>query len=524
MRLARMTLAGFKSFADKTTIAFDEPVVGIVGPNGCGKSNVVDGIKWVLGDQSPKSLRGGAMIDVIFNGSAKRKPAGMAAVTLVFTNPERQGARSDNPTEVHRALPLDTDEVAVTRELYRDGTSDYRLNGKRVRLRDVRELFMDTGVGTDAYSIIEQGKVARMLETSGAERRQIFEEAAGISRFKARKKEAQRKLDRATANLTLVSARLEETEKRLKTVKLQAARARSFQEADQRLRAAASWRTGWPSTATSRRSAKPSTSCWRSPRRPTRWRRRRWWSARKPRRKRSEEAAEAETTRAEAERLAFEAVNARDRAQSAAVSATRGAEQVREGLGRDGQRLASLREEREASRAEAEKRAAEEAELAAAAESLAAGLGGGAGSGGAGSRRRVGEASGGGGRTQRAERPACGGRSGWRTGSPDWSGRRGRWSRRGPSWRAGRARRPRGSRSCSPSGTRTRRPPRRRRRWWGGRPRRSRRRSGGRPSWSGTRRCWPPASRPRGRSGPSGARGGTCCGKWRRPGRAWRIR
>ena len=168
MRLARMTLAGFKSFADKTTIAFDEPVVGIVGPNGCGKSNVVDGIKWVLGDQSPKSLRGGAMIDVIFNGSAKRKPAGMAAVTLMFTNPEKPDARSENPTEVHRALPLDTDEVAVTRELYRDGTSDYRLNGRRVRLRDVRELFMDTGVGTDAYSIIEQGKVARMLETSGA--------------------------------------------------------------------------------------------------------------------------------------------------------------------------------------------------------------------------------------------------------------------------------------------------------------------------------------------------------------------
>ena len=252
MRLARMTLAGFKSFADKTTIAFDEPVVGIVGPNGCGKSNVVDGIKWVLGDQSPKSLRGGAMIDVIFNGSAKRKPAGMAAVTLVFTNPERHGARSDNPTEVHRALPLDTDEVAVTRELYRDGTSDYRLNGKRVRLRDVRELFMDTGVGTDAYSIIEQGKVARMLETSGAERRQIFEEAAGISRFKARKKEAQRKLDRATANLTLVSARLEETEKRLKTVKLQAAR----RGASRRRTSGCgrwSWRTGSPSTATSRR-------------------------------------------------------------------------------------------------------------------------------------------------------------------------------------------------------------------------------------------------------------------------------
>jgi chromosome segregation protein len=232
MRLAKLTVAGFKSFADKTEIPFDQPIVGIVGPNGCGKSNVVDAIKWVLGDQSPKSLRGGAMMDVIFNGSAKRRPAGMASVTLTFDNPVKPG--DGHPPDA-RHLPLDTDQVAVTRSLYRDGTSEYRVNGQKARLRDIRELFMDTGIGTDAYSIIEQGKVARMLEANADERRQIFEEAAGISRFKARKKEAIRKLERTEQNLTLVKQRLEDTEKRLRSVKMQAARARSFQEHQARL-------------------------------------------------------------------------------------------------------------------------------------------------------------------------------------------------------------------------------------------------------------------------------------------------
>lgn len=242
MRLAKLTLAGFKSFADKTEIPFDEPVVGIVGPNGCGKSNVVDAIKWVLGDQSPKSLRGGAMMDVIFNGSAKRKPAGMASVTLTFDNPivetKLKPGDSDPPADSQptRALALDTDQVAVTRQLYRDGTSEYLVNNQRARLRDIKELFMDTGIGTDAYSIIEQGKVARMLEANAAERRQIFEEAAGVSRFKARKKEALRKLERTEQNLALVRQRLEDTEKRLRSVKMQAARARSFQEHSAKLR------------------------------------------------------------------------------------------------------------------------------------------------------------------------------------------------------------------------------------------------------------------------------------------------
>ena len=228
MRLAKLSLVGFKSFADRTEIRFDAPVVGIVGPNGCGKSNIVDAIKWVLGEQSAKSLRGGAMMDVIFNGAATRKPSGMASVTLTFEN-----LKND---EGKRHLPIDLDEVAVTRQLFRDGVSEYLINGHRARLRDVRELFMDTGVGVDAYSVIEQGRVDAMLQSNAQERREIFEEAAGISRFKARKKEAVRKLERAEANLALVRQRLDDNERRLRSVKIQATRARNFQEYNVRLR------------------------------------------------------------------------------------------------------------------------------------------------------------------------------------------------------------------------------------------------------------------------------------------------
>ena len=223
MRLSKLTAHGFKSFADKTEIAFDTPITCIVGPNGCGKSNVVDAIKWVLGEQSAKSLRGGAMLDVIFNGSSVRKPSGMASVTLTFDNQDR-------------TLALDFDTVTVTRQLYRDGSSEYLLNNQRCRLRDVRELFMDTGVGTDAYSIIEQGKVDVLLQSNPQQRRDIFEEAAGISKFKARKLEASRKLERTQQNLGLVRQRLEDAERRLRSVKIQATRARNYQEYAAQLR------------------------------------------------------------------------------------------------------------------------------------------------------------------------------------------------------------------------------------------------------------------------------------------------
>ncbi|MEM6332680.1 MAG: chromosome segregation protein SMC [Planctomycetota bacterium] len=249
VRLARLTLAGFKSFADKTVVRFDAPIIGVVGPNGCGKSNIVDAVKWVLGDQSPKSLRGSAMADVIFNGSVARKPASRASVTLTFTNPidTEHGSSATDPSDpssmphdpsARRALPLDADEVSITRNLYRDGASEYLINDRRARLRDVRELFMDTGIGTDAYSIMEQGKVARLLDANPAERRAIFEEAAGVSRFKARRKEALRKLERAQQNLDVCQARLEETARRLRSVKMQAARARTYRQITAELRTA----------------------------------------------------------------------------------------------------------------------------------------------------------------------------------------------------------------------------------------------------------------------------------------------
>src|SRR3954471_6584968 len=227
MRLKKLVLNGFKSFADRTEFVFDSPITGIVGPNGCGKSNVVDAFKWVLGEQSAKSLRGEAMLDVIFKRSGGRKPAGMAEVVLVFDNPQREDGT--------RHLPVETDEVSVGRRLFRDGTSEYQVNNSSSRLKDIRELFLDTGVGVDAYSVIEQGRVAALLEANPAERRLIFEEAAGISKFKQKKKEAQRKLERVDQNLLRVHDIVEEVEKRLRSVKVQAGRARTYQEHSVRL-------------------------------------------------------------------------------------------------------------------------------------------------------------------------------------------------------------------------------------------------------------------------------------------------
>jgi len=224
MYLKKLICQGFKSFADRTEFEFLPGVTGIVGPNGCGKSNVVDAVKWVLGDQSARSLRGRQMMDVVFNGSGTRKPSGMAQVDLVFDNADRR-------------LPSEAEEVTVTRRLYRSGESEYLINGQAVRLRDVRELFMDTGVGIGAYSIIEQGRVDVLLQANPQERRLIFEEAAGISRYKARKREAQRKLDRVEQNLLRIEDIVEEVEKRLRSVKNQAGRARTWRQYDEQLRA-----------------------------------------------------------------------------------------------------------------------------------------------------------------------------------------------------------------------------------------------------------------------------------------------
>jgi chromosome segregation protein len=228
MRLKKLVLNGFKSFADRTEFVFDSPITGIVGPNGCGKSNVVDAFKWVLGEQSAKSLRGDAMLDVIFNGSSVRKASGMAEVILVFENPLREDGT--------RLLNVETEEVSVGRRLFRDGTSEYQVNNTSSRLKDIKEMFLDTGVGVDAYSVIEQGRVAALLEANPAERRLIFEEAAGISKFKAKKKEAVRKLEKVDQNLVRVNDIVEEVERRLRSVKLQAGKARSYNEYSTRLR------------------------------------------------------------------------------------------------------------------------------------------------------------------------------------------------------------------------------------------------------------------------------------------------
>jgi chromosome segregation protein len=225
MRLEKIVLNGFKSFADKTEFSFDSPITAIVGPNGCGKSNIVDAVKWVLGEQSAKSLRGGQMADVIFSGSSSRSPLGTADVELFISN--REG---------DKRLSVETDEVQITRRIYKSGESEYRINNKLCRLKDIRELFMDTGVGVRAYSILEQGQIERILSVSKTERKTIFEEAAGISKYKAHKKEALRKLEYTEQNLLRLADILGEVNKQLRSVKLQAGKARSYLRYTERLK------------------------------------------------------------------------------------------------------------------------------------------------------------------------------------------------------------------------------------------------------------------------------------------------
>ncbi len=217
MRLKKLELLGFKSFADKTEFIFEPGVTAIVGPNGCGKSNVVDSIKWILGEQSVKSLRGTEMADVIFNGSAARKSLGFAEATMTFDNADRR-------------LGLDVDEVVITRRVYRGGEGAYFLNKQPCRLKDIKNLLLDTGMGMQCYSVIEQGKIDQILVSSTVERRRVFDEAAGISKYKARRKEAQAKLERVEQNLQRLGDIVEEVEKQLRSVKYQAAKARKYRE------------------------------------------------------------------------------------------------------------------------------------------------------------------------------------------------------------------------------------------------------------------------------------------------------
>ncbi|HEU5055822.1 MAG TPA: AAA family ATPase, partial [Kofleriaceae bacterium] len=277
MRIKRIEVIGFKSFCDRTVMNFSQPVTAVVGPNGCGKSNIVDAIRWCMGEQSAKHLRGGAMADVIFNGSDTRGPAGMAEVSLTFEDvgfshetlqlalheeselnggadaipdgeenpdappPEAPPVESD--IDVHAATreaqelladaPPAIDfaqysEVTITRRLFRDGTSQYFLNKTPCRLRDITDFFLGTGVGTKAYSIIEQGRIGQIVSSRPQDRRHIIEEAAGITKFKFKKKAAERKLEQTKQNLLRVSDIVSELEKRLGSLRRQAQKAERY--------------------------------------------------------------------------------------------------------------------------------------------------------------------------------------------------------------------------------------------------------------------------------------------------------
>ncbi len=231
MYFKRIELAGFKSFADRTVLRLEPGITGVVGPNGCGKSNVLDAIRWALGEQSAKTLRGNQMQDVIFNGSDNRHPQGMAEISLTFDNADSK-------------LPVDFAEVQVTRRLYRSGESEYLINKTPCRLRDVQELFMDTGIGTNAYSLIGQGKIDLILSSRPEDRRFLFEEAAGIIKYKSRKRIAIRKLDAAEQNLLRLRDIIAEVQRQMRSLKRQvnaAIRYREFTDELRELEIRAAW-------------------------------------------------------------------------------------------------------------------------------------------------------------------------------------------------------------------------------------------------------------------------------------------
>ena len=215
MNFKQLDLAGFKSFADKIEIKFGDGVTAIVGPNGCGKSNVADAIRWVLGEQSSKTLRGSSMQDVIFNGTEKRKSLSYCEVTMYFDNTDR-------------FFNYDFDEIAITRKLYRSGESEYLINGNVCRLKEVTELFYDTGIGKEGYSIIGQGQIDRILSGKPEERRELFDEAAGIVKYKKRKATAQKKLENERENLVRVSDILSELERQVGPLERQSEKAKIY--------------------------------------------------------------------------------------------------------------------------------------------------------------------------------------------------------------------------------------------------------------------------------------------------------
>ena len=217
MYLKSLELQGFKSFPDKTLIRFGDDITAIVGPNGSGKSNISDAILWVLGEQSSKSLRGAKMEDVIFGGTQKRGAVGFAEATLTLDNSDR-------------ALAYDADEVMITRRYYRSGDGEYYINKQSARLRDINELFMDTGLGKEGYSNIGQGRIDEILSLKSGDRREIFEEAAGISKYRHRKEETERKLATTEDNLLRIGDKVSELELQLEPLKAQSEKAKKYLE------------------------------------------------------------------------------------------------------------------------------------------------------------------------------------------------------------------------------------------------------------------------------------------------------
>lgn len=217
MQLKSLQIQGFKSFPDKTELIFGRGLTAVVGPNGSGKSNISDAVRWVLGEQSTRNLRGEKMEDVIFLGTHNRKPTGFASVSLTIDNTDRQ-------------LAVDADDVTITRRLYRSGESEYRINKTAVRLKDITELLMDTGLGRDGYSIIGQGRIEEIVSSKPGQRREIFEEAAGISKYRYRKAEAEKKLENAYENLLRLKDIMGELEGRLEPLREQSEKAGRFLE------------------------------------------------------------------------------------------------------------------------------------------------------------------------------------------------------------------------------------------------------------------------------------------------------
>ena len=217
MYLKAIEIQGFKSFADKSRLDFEPGITCVVGPNGCGKSNVIDSVRWAIGEMSWKSLRSASMVDIIFNGTAKRAPLNMAQVSMVFDNASRQ-------------LPLDFNEITVTRKIFRSGESEYYLNKVQCRLRDIRDLFLDTGIGGEGYAIIDQGGVESVLSASAEQRREMFEEVAGVSKYKAKREECIKRLERVDLDLARLADTVALIDEQIKKLDSEAKKARLYQK------------------------------------------------------------------------------------------------------------------------------------------------------------------------------------------------------------------------------------------------------------------------------------------------------